>query len=340
MKGEKVELREMWAVVQESAGGKLVLRELPIPKPKRGQVLVKMDYAAINPSDLSMLQGTYAHKPEYPVIPGIEGSGTVVASGGGMLAAMRMGKRVSCTSTEGCGGTWAEYMLSSAMHVVPVNKSIDAKQAASTIVNPLTAIAFMNITKKSKEHALLNNAAGGALGKMLVALGQRENIEVVSVVRNQQQLESLKALGAKYVLNSSEEDYCEQLKAVADTLKLHLYFDALGGRSTDDLVRCSPEGSRIYMYANLSEEKSSFDPRTLLQQRKEIRGFFLGNYSADQNLIKTLRSIKKVHRLISNELKTDFCEEYGLADVEAAVESYSNNMSKGKILLNCRMEKY
>ncbi len=327
--------KQMRAVVQSSQGGKLEIKMVDVPKPGKGQVLVKMEYASINPSDLSMLQGTYINKPNYPIIPGIEGSGTVIAVGGGIIPAVRMGKKVSCTSSDNLGGTWAEYTLTSAMHVIPTPDNIDFKQAASLIVNPLTALAFVDIMAKHKTKAFVNNAAGGALGKMLIALSIKENFDLVSIVRNDKQVESLKELGAKYVLNSSSSSFPEDLKELTKKLNITLFFDAVGGLSTNDYILSGMEGSTVYLYANLSEEKSCFDSRVLLQQNKEIKGFYLGNYSSNQGIIKTLKRIKKAQSLLKNELKTTISKTINIEKVEEAVNSYKTNMSQGKILLKC-----
>jgi len=328
--------KRMKAITQGEAGAKLIITEIETPIPKDGEVLVKMEYASINPSDLSLLQGTFKNKPNYPIIPGIEGSGTVVKVGKGILPKIRMGKRVSCTSTEGLGGSWAEYMLTSAMHVVPINKEIDFKQATSLIVNPLTALAFIDIAKKKNVKSILNNAAGGALGKMLVSLAKNENISLISIVRNENQKTDLEKIGANNVLNSSDEDYLQKLELLTKKLNTTIYFDAIGGSSTDVFISASPENSIIYLYSNLSNEKAIFNPRTLLQQNKTIEGFFLGNYSSSQSLLKTLGSIKKVQKLIHTDLKTEVNEIINIEDVNKAIELYSDNMSKGKVLLRLK----
>ena len=328
--------KRMKAITQGEAGEILEITEIETPIPKDGEVLVKMEYASINPSDLSLLQGTFKNKPNYPIIPGIEGSGTVVKVGKGILPKLRMGKRVSCTSTEGLGGSWAEYMLTSAMHVVPINKEIDLKQATSLIVNPLTALAFIDIAKKKKAKSILNNAAGGALGKMLVSLAKNENISLISIVRNEKQKVDLEKIGANNVLNSSDDDYLHNLELLIKKLNTTIYFDAIGGSCTDTFINVSPENSTIYLYSNLSNEKAIFNPRTLLQQNKTIEGFFLGNYSSSQSLLKTLGSIKKVQKLIHTDLKTEVNKVFNIEDVNKAIELYSDNMSSGKVLLKLK----
>jgi NADPH:quinone reductase-like Zn-dependent oxidoreductase len=327
----------MWALVQQQPKGKLHWKEVEVPKPQAGQVLVRMEFASINPSDLSTLQGTYVGKPNYPLIAGIEGSGTVVAKGSGILPAMRMGKRVSCTSSPNLGGSWAQYMLTSAMHVVPIPQTISFESAASLIVNPLTALAFIDIAKKHKVKTIVNNAAGGALGKMLIRLAAKNSLNLISIVRNEIQRTDLISHGAKHVLNSSDANYLPQLKALSAKLNAQLYFDAVGGQATADFITSSPAGAKVYLYANLSEQECRFSARTLLQQQKEIHGFYLGQYSSQQNLIKTFSQLNKAKTLLQTDLKTEYATIIPLSQGNEALQSYTNNMSKGKVLLNCNL---
>ncbi|MCK5846388.1 MAG: zinc-binding dehydrogenase [Bacteroidales bacterium] len=324
---------QMRAIVQKEIGGDLSIVEIPIPKPAKGQVLVKMEFSSINPSDLSMLQGTYAHAPTFPLIPGIEGSGIVVSHGGGIIATIRKGKRVSCTATQSLGGCWAEYMVTSAMNVIPVDNNISFEQATALIVNPLTAISFIDIAKKMNQKVIVNNAAGGALGKMIQRYGISNGIDVISIVRSQQQLESLKAYGATNVIDSSWKNYKQKLKEVCQKLNAQLFFDAIGGDATADFVEISSEGSHIYLYANLSEEESHFDVRTLLQNKKAISGFYLGSYTSDLSLVKKLKSISKAQKLLKTDLKTEIKDIFEMDKVVDAIKSYKENMSGGKVLL-------
>jgi len=323
----------MRAIVQEKLGGELSIKEIPIPNPEKGQVLIKMEFASINPSDLSMLQGTYAEKPSFPIVPGIEGSGTVVSHGGGIIASLRKGKRVSCTATHSFGGCWAEYMVTSAMNVIPIGNEISFEEATALIVNPLTAISFIDMAKRLKQSVIVNNAAGGALGKMIHKYGLLKGIDVISIVRSQHQLEALKSLGSTTVIDSSWKNYKEELKEVCHKMNAKLYFDAIGGDSTADFVEVSPKGSHIYLYANLSEQESHFDARTLLQNNKEIKGFYLGDYTSELSILSKLSNVSKAKKLIKTELKTDIKDIYEMDKVAYAIESYKSNMSGGKILL-------
>src|SRR5881392_605465 len=92
----------------------LAVMQRPVPKPRRGQVLVKITAAPCNPSDLLLLQGKYGVLKKLPTVPGWEGAGTVVASGGGLLARWLQCKRVACGLRADRDGTWAEYFVANA----------------------------------------------------------------------------------------------------------------------------------------------------------------------------------------------------------------------------------
>lgn len=323
----------MKAVQQFEQGGKLILVELPVPRPTKGEVLVKMAASPINPSDLSFLKGTYVQKPNYPVIPGIEGSGTVVASGGGLLANMRVGKRVTCSSTQGQGGTWAEYMVTSAMKVIPLKKTIDMEQGAMLIVNPMTALAFIDIAEKGKHLALVNNAAASVLGKMLFELCLAKGLPLINIVRREEQVKQLKQMGAKYVLNSEEANFEIRLRDLAHQLKATLFFDAVGGDQTIKLVGAAPNGSSIIVYSNLSEKPFSIEPRTLIQGDKTISGFYLGGWAAKRNIVQTLTAAKKVQSLAGDQLSSKVQKRFSIEQADEALNYYKNNMTGGKILL-------
>src|SRR5438105_7867402 len=99
-------MRALELTAYDGSGENLRLVEKPIPRPGKGEVLVRMHAAAVNPSDLAFLSGLYGGAPrKLPVVPGFEGSGTVVAVGGGLLPRFLRGQRVACTPPEDGDGT-------------------------------------------------------------------------------------------------------------------------------------------------------------------------------------------------------------------------------------------
>lgn len=106
----------MRAIVLDSHGDEInaTVKQVPIPQPRDGEVLIRMEASPINPSDLGFIAGTYSNRKEPPVIPGFEGSGTVVSSSGGLIGWSIVGKRVAVAASETGDGCWAEFMVAPA----------------------------------------------------------------------------------------------------------------------------------------------------------------------------------------------------------------------------------
>ncbi|MGQ0601764.1 MAG: zinc-binding dehydrogenase [Anaerolineales bacterium] len=323
----------MQAVQLDAYGGPLTTQQCPVPKPGPGEVLVRMAAAPINPSDLSFLQGTYATQKPLPVIPGIEGSGTVVAVGPGLFPRWLLGRRVACTSSPRAGGTWAEYMLTSASLCIPLQSTVTLEQGAMLVVNPLTALAFLEIAQREKHAAIVNTAAAGALGRMILRLGQRNGIPIICVVRRPEQVEVVRALGADHVLDSGQPDFDARLQTLTHQLNATLSLDAVAGSLTGQLVEAAPFGGTVLVYGALSGELASFHPGKLLFEHKRVIGFYLPNWLAKKNLLQSLQISQRAQRLVGSQLQATVQQRLPLSSAQEAVSVYRSNMSAGKVLL-------
>jgi NADPH:quinone reductase len=174
----------MKAVFLNKTGEVLIAKEVKTPVPQPGEVLVKIAAAPINPSDISMVRNAYKESDLNTFIPGLEGSGRVVAAGKGMLPGLWLGKRVACSAGSDSGGTWAEYMVTSATKCFPLNSKISDEQGSMSLVNPLTALAFFDIAKKNNHKAIINNAAASALGRMVEMLGDKKKFLLLTLFVN------------------------------------------------------------------------------------------------------------------------------------------------------------
>jgi len=314
--------------------GRLVWREIPVPRPQAGQVLVRMAAASINPSDIGSLSGmSYGKLRQFPFTPGREGSGTVVEAGDGFMSRLLNGRRVACSGLPTGDGTWAEYMVTSAQLCVPLNGNVSFEQGTMLLVNPLTALAMMEIAKRGNHQAIVSTAAASALGGMILRLGKRNNIPIIHVVRRQEQVDYVRSLGGEYVLNSSDVDFVEQLKTLADKLQATLILDAVSGDMTKQLAEAAPYGSRILLYARLSHEDSVIDAVTALTKNLHLDGWYLPNWVRTKNLIQTLRISQQAQSLVETDLQSPIHKRFPMASAQEALETYVNNMSAGKILL-------
>ena len=323
----------MKAAVLHTPGRPLDIIEQPTPQPGPGEVLINMAASPINPSDLSTLQGNYENQKPLPTTPGLEGSGTVVAAGPGWLPRLWMGRRVACVAPATGGGTWAEYMVTSAQFCAPLNTSVTLEQGAMMFVNPLTAWALIDIARTEKHQAIVSTAAASALGRMMLRLGRRFNLPIIHTVRRQEQMKLLKSLGAEYVLNSSESDYEVQLKALSHRLGATLALDAIAGQTTVQLVNAMPASSKVVIYGRLSQEASLVDARALIFEQKTVTGFWLSTWQQQTSFLKALRITQRVQRLLGSDLGTAVHTRIPLTDINQGIALYQNNMTMGKVLI-------
>ncbi|MWV27708.1 zinc-binding dehydrogenase [Aurantiacibacter rhizosphaerae] len=240
-----------------SADGTMVLEleEKTFPQPTGNQVLVKMEAAPINPSDLFLItagadleNATYeAGKVTMQIMPqlaagqsgrhgkpqtvGNEGAGEVIAAGEGEQAQALLGQRVSCVP----GNAFSEYAIADAMMCLPLGDH-SAEEGASSFVNPMTALGFVETAKREGQDAIVHAAAASNLGQMLNRICQEDGMSLVNIVRKEAQVELLKDQGAAHVVNSSDDDYMKQLTAAIDATGAYLGFDPIGGGKTSDTV--------------------------------------------------------------------------------------------------------
>lgn len=325
--------QSMTAVFVNPETGKLFTKQVSVPKPKKGEVLIKLLAAPINPSDLAKVREISTEESS-TFIPGIEGCGRVVAAGKGVLPPLFDGRRVAFFAKYPHSGSWAEYVLTSAGSCFPVSKPISDEQAAMTLVNPMTALAFLDFAKKNKHKSVVFTAAGSALGKMVSSLFEKNNIKVLNIVRNRASEEALKSEGRKFVVNSLAEEFTVKFKKWCLEYKPTLLLDAVGGAMLTSLLPHLPAGSTILLYGNLSQQKIEFLPTELLRESKKIIGFFLGHWIEENGMIKTVSNLFRVNNLLKNGMETKVQATFSLNEIQEAVDLYERNMSGGKIILN------
>ena len=313
----------------------LKVEQRPVPTLKRGQVLIRIDAAPCNPSDLLLLQGKYGALKTLPAVPGWEGAGTVVASGGGPLAWWLKDKQVACGQQEDRDGTWAEYVVANAAECIPLKRKLRMEQAASLIINPLTAIGLLETARRGGHRAAVHTAGASQLGRMLVSMAAELNYPIINVVRREAQVELLNSLGAAHVLNSSDDDFADQLQAVSARLQATAAFEAVGGEMTGKVFNVLPEGSSVYVYGALSEEAcDNIDPIELIFRQKTVNGFYLGTWLQERGSLGVLRAASRAQKmLIDGRIETKVQRTVSLEEAVDGLRQYVDHMTDGKLLI-------
>jgi NADPH:quinone reductase-like Zn-dependent oxidoreductase len=274
-----------------SADGKLTLElsEETFPEPKGNQVLVRMEAAPINPSDLAILTSAadfenaeyspgkvVAQMPE-PFLSGQrarhgqrlpagnEGAGTVIATGDSDMAKGLMGQRVACVP----GHAFSQYAIADAMMCLPLGDH-SSEEGASSFVNPMTALGFAENAKMDGQKAMVHTAAASNLGQMLIRICQEDGIELVNIVRKAEHVEMLKGLGAKHVVNSSDGDFMAQLRSAIDATDAFYGFDPIGGGQATDNVFKAMEQVAVSKMSEYSRYGSNQQKRMFIYGRLDM----------------------------------------------------------------------
>ena len=326
---------QMTAVVLDSYTGIDALRveRRAVPQPGPNEVLVKVAAAPINPSDLAFLEGNYGFRKPTPVVPGFEGSGTVVSVGGGIMGRYLHGKRVACVSQERGDGVWAEYMVTPASLVFPLDASVSLEQGAMSVVNPLTALAFLTLAKEGRQKAVVQTAAASALGQMFNRLCKSEGIQMINIVRRTAQEQLLEGQGAEIVLHSNDANFAQQLCDVCQQYQARIAFDAVAGPLTIQLLKAMPSHSKVIVYGGLSAEPAQAEIGQLIFEGKSIEGFWLTAWMSKKNFLQSLAIWRRAQKLIMTDLKSEIRNQYSFNEVREAIKEYQSQMTGGKILL-------
>jgi len=254
---------ELTSTITENNKLELALREIEIPQPGEHEVVIRIEAAPINPSDLGVMFSAadmttvrQAGSADRPVISadvpakfmgavkkrvgkavpvGNEGAGTVVAAGSSAAAQSLMGKTVAVIG----GGSYRKYLCANVQSCLELEPGTTAVEGASSFVNPLTALAMVETMRAEGHKAIVHAAAASNLGQMLNRICIADGIDLVNIVRKPEQEALLRDMGAKYVVNSSSDSFMADLtQALIDT-GATIAFDPIGGgRLASDILTC------------------------------------------------------------------------------------------------------
>jgi NADPH:quinone reductase len=242
---------QMRSLVTASGELEVMLERVPTPSPEPGEVVIRVEAAPLNPSDIGLVFGTadmgtvkaasgrtgvLARIPDAgmramaarvgdALVVGNEGAGTVVAAGESASARALVGRKVAVLA----GGMYAQYRTVEVDQCLILPEGTSAIAGASAFVNPLTALGMVETMRREGHRALVHTAAASNLGQMLNRICLKDGIDLVNIVRKPGQVELLKSIGAKHVCDSSSPSFAEELTDALAQTGATLAFDAIGG---------------------------------------------------------------------------------------------------------------
>ncbi len=247
------EALQLMSLVRDDNQLELFLDTVAVAEPGPDEVLIRVEAAPVNPSDLGLLlagadvtAASAAGTPQRPVITapipeaamrgltarigmpmpaGNEGAGTVVAAGSSEAAQRLLGKKVAAAG----GAMYSQYRTVGLPLCLELPEGVSAEQGASAFVNPMTALGMIETMRMENHVALVHTAAASNLGQMLNRLCQEEQVPLVNIVRRPEQEALLRAAGAAFVCDSGKPEFMDELTAALIATGATLAFDATGG---------------------------------------------------------------------------------------------------------------
>ncbi|GIL01563.1 MAG: NADH oxidoreductase [Alphaproteobacteria bacterium] len=311
----------------------VTLASVPVPRPAANQVLIRVALASVNPSDISFIKGRYGQPREAGRPAGFEGVGTVVASGGGFMAGRLRGKRVAFVARS--AGSWAEYVVAGATECIPLRKDVRDEDGAAMIVNPLTAYAMFDLVRREGAKAFVMTAGASQLCKLLAGLARDEGLVAISIVRRDEQIEPLKALGATHVLNSAAPGFVAQLRDVLAREKPRILLDAVTGAQAADIFHEMGSGARWVVYGRLDTGPTVIrEPGQMIFLGKRVEGFWLASWLRRAPLLARINAARAVQkRFASGRWSTDVAAIIPLAEAHARLPAALSGANAGKVML-------
>jgi len=366
---------QMFSTLTPEGELRLELKEQPMPTPGENEVLIRVEATPINPSDHGVMfgwasmasasssgsgAGTVLSAPVsaqgmavmkarigQALAVGNEGAGTVVATGSSELAKSLDGKVVAAMG----GGMYGQYRCVDASVCLPLLEGHTAKDGASSFVNPLTALCMIETMNLEGHTALVHTAAASNLGQMLNRICLDGGIDLVNIVRKEEQETLLREMGAKYVVNSSKESFMADLTDAIHATGATLAFDATGGGSLASTILSAMEAAaartpgaysiygsvkhkQVYLYGGLDTSATILNRGYGMAWG--VGGWLLPNFLArvGQEVATRLRT------RVATEMKTTFASHYtneiSLAEaLDADIVAQYNSKSTGKKFLIC-----
>jgi NADPH2:quinone reductase len=244
---------QLRSLVKSNGDLELSLTSVPTPVPAANEVVVRVEAAPINPSDLGLLfagadmtKASPRGTKDQPIVAarvpdaalksmaarfdvsmpvGNEGAGVVVEAGSSEAAQGLLGKTVAALG----GAMYSQYRCVPIEQCLLLPAGATPAEGASSFVNPLTALGMVETMRGEGHKALVHTAAASNLGQMLNRICLKDGISLVNIVRNQAQADLLRAMGAAHVCNSNSPTFVQDLIEALSATGATIAFDAIGG---------------------------------------------------------------------------------------------------------------
>ena len=323
----------MRALVQPRFGDPaevLSVQEVPDPEPGPGQVLVRVLLSPIHNHDLWTARGSYGFKPEMPARAGTEAVGVVEALGEG-VATFEVGQRVA---TGGSFGAWAELIVAPAAGLVPVPEGMSDEAAAQLVSMPFSAIALLDFLDVSAGDWIVQNAANGAVGRLLSQLAEARGVHVLGLVRRAEGVDELREQGIEQVVATDDDGWRDRVREVVGDAPIVAGVDSVGGSAAGDVVSLLAEDGVLVVFGAMASPTLEIGSGDVIFKQVVIKGFWGSKVFGAMSREKRGALMGELVAGISSGALTLPVEQvYALEDIADAARANQAPGRRGKVLL-------
>lgn len=319
------------AAREPGAADVLAIAEAPVPKPRAGEVLIRVAYAGVNRPDVIQREGKYPPPPDASPIIGLEVSGTIAAVGDG-VDSWRVGEAV-CALTP--GGGYAEYCVAPAGHCLAPPRGLPLLEAAGLCENYFTV--WHNVFERGRlasgETILIHGGSSG-IGLAAIQLAKAFGAKVITTVGSDEKAAVCQSLGADHAINYRSSDFAAEVAAITAKRGVEVVLDMVGGDYIAKNLRCLAIEGRLVIIAFLHGSKADVDWMPIMLRRLTVTGSTMrASPAARKNAIaQSLR--ERVWPLFeAGRLKPVIYRVFPLAEAAAAHALMESSRHIGKIIL-------
>ena len=308
----------------------LAVEERPVPEPAAGQVRLRIVLSPIHNHDLWTVRGTYGFKPELPAASGTEALGIVDALGEG-VEHLAVGQRVA---TGGTFGAWAEYIVANAAGLIPAPDSLSDESAAQLVSMPFSTISLLQFLDVNEGDWIVQNAANGAVGRMLAQLGAARGVHVLGLVRRAEGVEELRAQGIDNVISTDQDDWREQAARLTGGAPIVAGVDSVGGSASGDVLSLLSEGGMLVAFGAMNSPVMEIASSDVIFKQAIVKGFW-GSKVIQQLDAATRGALfgELIQRVTDGTLTLPVAGVFDAADIADAVRLSMTPGRVGKVLL-------
>ena len=301
----------------------------PRPRPGRGEVVVEVRAAPINPADLNQIEGKYPVRAELPATPGFEGAG-VVAELGEKVSHLTTGQLVLLPHNL---GTWRDAAAVEAGELVAVPAGIDPVQAAMLKINPLTAWRLLHgYVKLEHDEWVIQNAANSAAGRAVIQIARELGYKTVNVVRREELIDELKSEGGDVVLVDGEK-LRDQVREQTGGAKIKLAINAVGGDSALRLANCLAPSGTMVTFGAMGLQPVKIPTGLFIFKDLRFRGIWINKWYDNATQAERVATFGPIFDMAKRgQLKMKVESTHPLSDYKTAVTRAAEGKRDGKIV--------